>query len=77
MTVATPGAFEMRWGFAPPDGHDGPRLCAYRLAVADPGAARARVEASGVAAAFEAGRIVIAPQDLFGCGLVMAARERA
>jgi hypothetical protein len=72
ISIATPERYRARWGFDPPSLERGARFGAFRLAVADFGAARAAVEASGVAAAVSADRIAVAPDDLFGAGLVLS-----
>lgn len=74
ITILTPKSFRAYWGFAAAAGHHGARLAAYRLGVADVETARHRVEDSGVTAVIERKRIVIAPEHLFGAGLVLAQR---
>ena len=68
--------FRAHWGFAAPAAHRGSGLAAFRLGVADMGKARAIVEASGMAAAIEPDRVVVAPEHLFGAGMVLAQRSQ-
>lgn len=77
ISVLEPEAFHGRWGFAADGVHHGPRLAGFRLGVSDMPAALKAVEDSGVAAAIERHRAVIAPGHLFGTGLVLSPRSRS
>ncbi len=75
ITMLNRHDFRAHWGFEPPAAHRNNQLAAFRLGVADMGKARALVEDSGVAAAVERHRVVVAPENLFGAGMVLAQRS--
>ena len=77
ISVLAPDAFRAHWGFAAESAHEGPRLAAFRLGVNDVAAALKAVESSGVSAVIEHHRAAIAPEHLFGTGLVLAPGGRA